>query len=135
MLLVFVRLFPPGKKKEKINKPLLPPRHSQLDMAFFNIATPYAGTEMMALVKEKGYEVFLDLREIDYQVPHFQTAEFTSQEIKWLQLKAYILFYARLRRLIPFLTSFIKPIVFKKYLGGLKRHLFQNIQYIFKRPG
>ncbi|OGW13571.1 MAG: hypothetical protein A3G93_10425 [Nitrospinae bacterium RIFCSPLOWO2_12_FULL_45_22] len=125
----------PSETKGEINETIRFARHSQLDMAFFNIATPYAGTEMMALVKEKGYEVFLDLREIDYQVPHFQTAEFTSQEIKWLQLKAYILFYARLRRLIPFLTSFIKPIVFKKYLGGLKRHLFQNIQYIFKRPG
>lgn len=124
----------PSESIEEINETIRFARRSQLDMAFFNIATPYPGTEMMALIKERGYDAFLDLQEIDYRVPHFQTPEFTTQEIKWLQLKAYILFYARLRRLIPFLSSFTKPIVFKKYLGAIKRYLFQDIQYIFKRP-
>lgn len=75
-------------------------RLRHLDYAFFSFATPYPGTELARRVEALGVPVQLNMNSLDFYVPHLETLEFSFRRLKWLRLKASLLFYLTPRRLV-----------------------------------
>jgi len=124
----------PTESRQEIHQTIRFARDSDLDHALVSIATPYPGTELAAMVQEKGYAVHMDQGNLDIMAPHIRTDQFSFRRIKWYHLKAYLWFYSRPRRLGSMLASLRHPAVFLKYLRGLNKYLFQNLRYAVHNP-
>ena len=65
------------------------------DVAFYNIATPFPGTPMYDLVKEKGWLKITDFDMYDTTKPIFETPWFNMKNLEKLRLSAFHHFYLR----------------------------------------
>ncbi len=122
----------PTETRQEIHETIRFARHSDLDHALVSIATPYPGTELAAMVREKGYRTHMDPQNLDIMAPHIRTEQFSFRRIKWYHLKTYLSFYSRPRRLAKMMASWRNPAVFFKYMRGLNKYLFQNLGYTLK---
>jgi radical SAM superfamily enzyme YgiQ (UPF0313 family) len=118
----------------EINETIRFARQSELDHALFAIATPYAGTELFQLITNLGYDSHMDPENLDIMAPHIQTEHFTLRRIKWLHMKAHLLFYLQPRRLGRLIASLADIDMLTKYLRGLNKYLLQNFRYILRNP-
>ena len=64
-------------------------------MASYTIATPYPGTPLYYLVKEKGWLKDTDFDHYDTATPTFETPTMSIQELRKLRAKAWSSFYER----------------------------------------
>lgn len=124
----------PGETDREIHDTIRFARNSDLDHALISIATPYEGTELSDLVMRLGYDSHMDPANLDIMAPHIQTEHFTLRRIKWLHMKAYLLFYSRPRRLVGILSGLTDIEVALKYLRGLNKYILQNLHYVFRNP-
>jgi radical SAM superfamily enzyme YgiQ (UPF0313 family) len=79
---------------------------SKLDYAFFSMVTPYPGTELHEIAVREGY--FKDtghFQDMTVMIPHMETPEITSSQLKRMQILGYLNFYSRPRRLRMLLFS------------------------------
>jgi hypothetical protein len=68
-------------------------RSLDLDGAYFFIATPLPGTELCDIGMEKGYlSPDLDFTRIEFNKGHFNTPEWTAQEVEGLTGGFYLRF-------------------------------------------
>ena len=65
------------------------------DVAFYNIATPFPGTPMYDLVKEKGWLKVTDFDMYDTTKPIFETPWLSMKNLEKLRLSAFHHFYLR----------------------------------------
>ncbi len=80
-------------------------------MASYTIATPYPGTPLYYLVKEKGWLKDTDFDHYDTATPTFETPTMSIQELRKLRAKAWSSFYER--------PSFILAMFKKGFIYGL----------------
>jgi anaerobic magnesium-protoporphyrin IX monomethyl ester cyclase len=64
------------------------------DVGYY-IATPYPGTPMYELVKEKGLLKVTDFNKYDTATPTFESPEFTMEELREIREQAFHRFYIR----------------------------------------
>jgi radical SAM superfamily enzyme YgiQ (UPF0313 family) len=80
-------------------------------MASYTIATPYPGTPLYYLVKEKGWLKDTNFDHYDTATPTFETPTMTIQELRKLRAKAWSSFYER--------PSYIRAMFKKGVIYGL----------------
>jgi len=68
-------------------------RKLPVDIADFTVITPYPGTELYRLAREKGLIDEFDFAEYCECEPHMHTPHLSRMEIMELQIKAYMKFY------------------------------------------
>ena len=82
----------PGETKEDIQKTIkfaLKLRKLGMDKAGFHIATPYYGTELYQITRDKGYlKKDFNLQLLSPEEPLIETPEWTGKELRDLQLMA-----------------------------------------------
>ena len=64
-------------------------------MGFYNIATPFPGTPLYDLVKEKGWLKVTDFDKYDTATPIFETPWLSMKDLRNLRLQAFHHFYLR----------------------------------------
>ncbi len=64
-------------------------------LGFYNIATPFPGTPLYDLVKEKGWLKVTDFDKYDTATPIFETPWLSMKELRNLRLQAFHHFYLR----------------------------------------
>ncbi len=85
----------PGETKESAWETIkLVERMSPDDVGYY-IATPYPGTPMYLLVKEKGWLKTNDFDKYDTATPVFETPTLTMQELREIREQAFQRFYLR----------------------------------------
>jgi radical SAM superfamily enzyme YgiQ (UPF0313 family) len=90
-----------------------------LDWAFFSFATPYPGTE---LARQAGGHT-LNMSSLDFFEPHIETEQFSFRQLRWLRLKAVLLFYSTPQRVWNLLTESLNPHFTTLYLAPMLRVL------------
>jgi len=86
----------PGETKETAWKTIkFVERISPEDVGFYNIATPFPGTPMYDLVKEKGWLRITDFDKYDTTTPVFETHWLSMSELGKLREAAFHHFYLR----------------------------------------
>ena len=86
----------PGETKETMEQTLRLAKELRCDIAVFNIATPYPGTEMFSWAKEKGYLMHEDWGRYDLSHCVMRLPTVAVEEIETFYRKAYRAFYMRL---------------------------------------
>jgi radical SAM superfamily enzyme YgiQ (UPF0313 family) len=86
----------PGETKETAWKTIkFVERISPEDVGFYNIATPFPGTPMYDLIKEKGWLRITDFDKYDTTTPVFETPWLSMNELEKLRETAFHHFYLR----------------------------------------
>ncbi len=86
----------PGETKETAWKTIkFVEKISPDEVGFYNIATPFPGTPLYDLVKEKGWLKVTDFDKYDTTTPIFETPWLSMQELKELREQAFHHFYLR----------------------------------------
>jgi hypothetical protein len=67
---------------------------------------------------------------MNVMIPHMETPEVKSSQLKWLQLRAYIRFYLKPRRLRKLLSS---AYILKTFIGSLFNYISIAVSYYRKR--
>lgn len=114
-----------GDTKESMQATIDFAKSLPFDRAIFNIATPYPGTRMWEMIKQKGGEIFLtkwkDFHHVSGKMHYTLAGMATPQEVEKMYRQAYSSFYFRPQYLfqqVPKLLSFsLLPIMYR----GLKR--------------
>jgi radical SAM superfamily enzyme YgiQ (UPF0313 family) len=65
------------------------------NIACYDIATPFPGTPLFELVKEKGYLKITDFDKYDINTPVFETPQLSMKELKKIREQAFQHFYLR----------------------------------------
>jgi anaerobic magnesium-protoporphyrin IX monomethyl ester cyclase len=65
------------------------------EVGFYNVATPFPGTPMYDLVKEKGWIKVTDFDKYDTTVPIFETPWLSMKELREIREQAFHHFYTR----------------------------------------
>ena len=114
----------PGETVGEINQTIKFACDSRFDEALFSIATPYAGTELNDLVRATGsYEGGHDVHDEWEGVIKIRSAEWDYRKLKWLQRKAYFLFFMTRMRFVKVLRKMIKsPRMFRRYWAAFSRN-------------
>ena len=113
----------PGEKVEEINQTIKFACASLFDEALFSIATPYAGTELNDLVRASGaYEGGNDLHDEWEGVVQIKSEEWDHKKLKWLQRKAYFLFFLTRFRFIKIILKMRSPKMFRRYWAAFTRN-------------
>jgi len=104
---------------------------SKLDYTFFSIVTPFPGTELYDLaIRERYFTKDESLSSMNVMIPHMETPEVKSSLLKWLQLRAYIRFYLKPRRLRKLLSS---TYILKTFVGSLFDYVSVALAYYRRR--
>jgi anaerobic magnesium-protoporphyrin IX monomethyl ester cyclase len=85
----------PGETKESALETIKLVEKINPDDVGYYIATPYPGTPMYDLVKEKGWLRITDFNKYDTATPTFETPTLTMQELREIREKAFHRFYLR----------------------------------------
>ena len=85
----------PGETKESAMETIKLVEKINPDDVGYYIATPYPGTPMYELVKEKGLLKVTDFNKYDTATPTFETPEFTMEELREIREQAFHRFYIR----------------------------------------
>jgi radical SAM superfamily enzyme YgiQ (UPF0313 family) len=113
----------PGETLAEINQTIRYACASKFDEALFSIATPYAGTELNDLVRSTGaYEGGNDTHDEWEGVVRVRTDEWDYRKLKWLQRKAYFLFFLRRFRFLKVLLKMRSPKIFRRYWAAFTRN-------------
>lgn len=101
----------PGETKKQVLETFSFAEKVDLDSAYFFIANPTPGSELLKICEEKGYlRRNFRFDDIEYNLPNIQTPEFTPREIEKMVLKQFNIFHFRilLRHPFRFLRKFLK---------------------------
>ncbi|MFH1061443.1 MAG: radical SAM protein [Candidatus Omnitrophota bacterium] len=101
----------PGETKQQILRSFEFAKEMDLDCAYFFIANPTPGSDLFELCKQKGYiKPDFSGMDVDYNCSHFQTEEFSSEEIEKFILKNFNVYLAKvfLRHPFRFLNKYLK---------------------------
>ncbi len=113
----------PGETVDEINQTIRFACDSHFDEALFSIATPYAGTELNDLVKATGsYEGGGDIHEEWEGVVQVRSEEWDQRKLRWLQRKAYFLFFLTRLRFVKILAKMKSPKMFRRYWAAFTRN-------------
>ena len=113
----------PGETVEEINQTIRFACASHFDEALFSIATPYAGTELNDLVRSTGsFEGGSDVHDEWEGVVKVKSDEWDYRKLKWLQRKAYFLFFLTRFRFIKVLLKLKSPKMFRRYWAAFTRN-------------
>ncbi len=113
----------PGESVAEINQTIRFACDSRFDEALFSIATPYAGTELNDLVRATGsYEGEGDIHDEWEGVVRVKTDEWDHRRLKWLQRKAYFLFFLTRFRFLKILLKMKSPRLFWRYWAAFTRN-------------
>jgi len=86
----------PGETKETAWKTIkFVEKISPDEVGFYNVATPFPGTPMYDLVKEKGWLRVTDFDKYDTTVPIFETPWLSMKELREIREQAFHHFYLR----------------------------------------
>jgi len=86
----------PGETKKSVWKTVkFAEKISPDDGVWYNVATPFPGTPLYDLVKEKGWLKVTDFDKYDTTEPIFETPELSMKELAKLHQQAYHHFYLR----------------------------------------
>ena len=86
----------PGETKESAWETIkFVEKISQDEVGFFNIATPFPGTPLYDLVKEKGWLRVTDFDKYDTVTPIFETPWLSMKELEQIRKQAFHHFYMR----------------------------------------
>jgi radical SAM superfamily enzyme YgiQ (UPF0313 family) len=112
----------PGETVAEINQTIKFACGSYFDEALFSIATPYAGTELNDLVRATGSYEGNDIHEEWEGVVKVKSEEWDYKKLRWLQRKAYFLFFLTRFRFVKILLKMKTPKMFRRYWGGFTRN-------------
>ncbi len=113
----------PGETVAEINQTIKYACDSHFDEALFSIATPYAGTELNDLVRASGsYEGGNDIHDEWEGVVRIKSEEWDHRKLKWLQRKAYFMFFLTRFRFAKVLLKMRSPRMFKRYWAAFTRN-------------
>lgn len=116
----FFQLGFPGETKEDIQKTITYALSLPLYRCFFNIFTPFPGTEVYGEVMQNESNKTLDLENLSYHEAIIPTGDLTRSQIKKFQRRATLLFYLKPRVLFSVIWSIRRP---------------QQISYLLKQIG
>ncbi len=123
----------PGESVDEIEESTRWARGSQLDYTFFSIVTPFPSTELYEIAIQKGYFAKNgDLENMHVMIPHMETSEVKASQLKWLQIKGYLKFYLKPRRLLKLMSS---AYIFKTFAGSLGNYIKIAVSYYGRRLG
>ncbi len=111
----------PGETKYQIKKTIDFANSLDIDDARFFIATPYPGTELYSICKEKGYLVKdpIDFEDMIVMKGNIETPEFSPRKLEEMQEEAVREFLYR---------------KFKRNPASLLRYLAGQIRFIIRKP-
>ena len=112
----------PGETVQEINQTIKFACSSHFDEALFSIATPYAGTEMNDLVRATGSYEGNDIHDEWEGVVRIKSEEWDHKKLKWLQRKAYFLFFLTRFRFVAIILKMKSPKMFRRYWGAFTRN-------------
>jgi radical SAM superfamily enzyme YgiQ (UPF0313 family) len=112
----------PGETVAEINQTIRFACDSYFDEALFSIATPYAGTELNDLVRATGSYEGNDVHDEWEGVVRIKSEEWDHRKLKWLQRKAYFLFFLTRFRFVKILLKMKSPRMFRRYWGAFTRN-------------
>jgi radical SAM superfamily enzyme YgiQ (UPF0313 family) len=113
----------PGETIAEINQTIRFACDSHFDEALFSIATPYAGTELNDLVRATGsFEGGNDVHDEWEGVVKVKSEEWDYRKLKWLQRKAYLLFFLTRFRFARILKKMRSPKMFRRYWAAFARN-------------
>ncbi len=113
----------PGETIVEINQTIRFACDSYFDEALFSIATPYAGTELNDLVRATGaYEGGSDFHDEWEGVVQIKSDEWDQRKLRWLQRKAYFLFFLTRFRFIKIVLKLRSPRMFRRYWAAFTRN-------------
>ncbi len=119
----------PGETVREINQTIRYACRSRFDEALFSIATPYAGTELNDLVRAGGsYEGGCDVHDEWEGVVRIKSEEWDQKKLRWLQRKAYFLFFLSRFRFVRILMKLKSPKMFRRYWAAFTRNFVPFFQ-------
>ena len=114
----------PGETKEQILKTFSFAEKIDLDSAWFFIANPTPGSELYEICKKGGYmKDDFSFENIEYNISHIQTNEFTPQEMEKLVVGQFNKY--NLGQMVKHPVRF-----FKKYIGVIIAHPIMSLRTI-----
>jgi len=90
----------PGETEETMEKTLQYAIKLDPDLALFNIATPYPGTEMFDWADEKGYLKTKDWNQYNFSQSILELPTVSSKKVEEMYNKAFRKFYFRPKYII-----------------------------------
>ena len=90
----------PGETETDIKKTISLARHLDPDLVQFTILTPYPGTPLFDIAREKGWLRSLDWREYNVLNPVMEIPGLNPKRLKRLLNHAYVYFYLRPKYII-----------------------------------
>jgi anaerobic magnesium-protoporphyrin IX monomethyl ester cyclase len=119
----------PGETVAEINQTIRFACRSHFDEALFSIATPYAGTELNDLVRSTGsFEGGHDVHDEWEGVVRIKSQQWNHRKLRWLQRKAYFLFFLTRFRFIRILAKMRSPKMFRRYWAAFARNFVPFFQ-------
>ncbi len=113
----------PGETVAEINQTIKFACESYFDEALFSIATAYAGTELNDLVRATGaFEGGNDVHDEWEGVVRIKSGEWDHGKLKWLQRKAYFIFFLTRFRFVKILAKMRSPKMFRRYWAAFTRN-------------
>ena len=101
----------PNETKEEIKKTIEFPKKLKLDYVQFSIATPYPGTELYRIAKEKRLLLTEDWSQYTAAKPVMAMENMEIKELRRLFRRAYMNFYLSPKTLLCNLTRYILPVL------------------------
>lgn len=99
-IVLFVIGFP-GESKEDIQDTIRFAEQLDADQVVFSIATPFPGTKLHDICKEKGYIQDLDLERLRFGMASIETPDFTPDYLKKVRRDAWVRINYTRRGLLP----------------------------------
>jgi len=119
----------PGETVAEINQTIQFACRSHFDEALFSIATPYAGTELNDLVRATGsFEGGHDVHDEWEGVVRIRSQQWDHKKLRWLQRKAYFLFFLTRLRFVRILAKMRSPKMFRRYWAAFARNFVPIFQ-------
>lgn len=113
----------PGETVAEINQTIRFACASYFDEALFSIATPYAGTELNSIVRASGsVDGGNDIHDEWEGVVRIRSDEWDQKKLRWLQRKAYFLFFLTRFRFFKILLKMKSPKMFRRYWAAFTRN-------------
>ena len=113
----------PGETETDIKKTISLARHLDPDFVQFTILTPYPGTPLFDIAREKGWLRSLDWREYNVLNPVMEIPGLSPKKLKRLLNYAYIYFYLRPKYMIKVIKErniFLLIDIFKGAINLIK---------------
>ncbi|MBI5144896.1 MAG: radical SAM protein [Candidatus Omnitrophica bacterium] len=118
----FFMLGAPSETEEEIRSTMRLARNLRLDEASFSLVTPLAGTDLFnSVIKDARYTIKNDSSALNYYSHYAIEGGIEESRIKFLQLKALILFYTHPRRLGYILRHALSIKGMSKLLNKIRR--------------